>query len=136
MPDATFASAGYTSMLDALTSGLNAYCHLYTNDPVIAPGLVIGDLVEVVYDGYAPLAIRKWTDAVLQDGLGFSVADPCVFTYSSGPLPLPVRGYYATLGPAGPLLWAWRRPDPAEQMNAESPTVIVLISLLFPLVCP
>lgn len=135
MSEAVQASEGYPAMLAAWIDGLNGYAHLYTNDPDLTADTVADDFEEIVYDRYEPLPVRPWTTPTLRDGLAIAVVDPLIFTFTGGPLPAPARGYYVTDGPAGRLLWAWRRPGNAFQMAEDAPTVIVYIRARWPLIC-
>lgn len=129
------ATEGFPSQLAALLESLPVSVHLYTNDPPLSPASVAGDFVEPVYAGYVPKALSRWTPPALRGPRAFSQADPVRFQWTSGPAPLPVRGYFATNGIGGPLLWAWRRPDDAFPLGPGSPLLLIAVTIYFPY-CP
>lgn len=131
--EVTFAKDGYTAMLLGLTQGLVAYAHLYTNDPAIGANTHVGDFVEASYEGYQALPLWRWTPPALQGGVAFSVCDPLVFKYLGIAEDIAIRGYYATAGPTGPLLWAWRRPGPPFTFVLDGRTLMIFVRLQFPI---
>lgn len=132
MSDVVIPTASYAPLLDAFINGLVAYAHPYVNDPVLGPGTVKTDFVEVAWDGYQEVALDRLTPAMLRRGTAFSVIDPAIFTFAGGPLPLPIRGYYATENRDGRLLWAWRAPGAPVQLTVLNPYLVIYCRFGFP----
>ncbi|HEX4614108.1 MAG TPA: hypothetical protein VH092_38350 [Urbifossiella sp.] len=132
MPAATLAREGFNELLAALLGGGVFTVRLYTNDPTISVDSVAANFVEPVFDGYIYASVRKWTPPTLRAGKSFSVGDPVYFEFAGGVPPLPIRGYFVTSEVGGPLLWAWRAPDPAFQFSLSDPLLEVLVTLTFP----
>jgi hypothetical protein len=127
------AVEGYPDMLAAWLDGLNAYLHLYVNDPDLSGPLTGGLFVEAVFDGYSPRLVGPWTPPALRGGVAVSVMDPQIFTWGGdgdGPV---LRGYYVTLGLGGSLLWAWRKDGDAYELTAGAPTLVVYLTARWPL---
>lgn len=129
---ATLALAGYVPTLDAFAAESETHLHLYTNDPPLSEGMTAADFDELVMVGYTPLAALKYTPAALRDGRAFAVADPFTWRYTTGAVPPPVRGVYATVGLDGPIQWAWRTPGDAFAIGPASPVLSVVLTLLYP----
>lgn len=132
MAIATYAREGYTVCLDALLKELRPWFRLYTNDPVDSPERVRGDFVQATFGGYVPIGTPKWSPAWLRGGRAFAVADPVIFRWNGGDVGDPVRGYYVTDGPDGPLLWFARRSGDAWTPTVSEPTFIALVRMTFP----
>lgn len=135
LSDVVLASQGYTVILDALVAELNVYIHLYTNDPTLSSALTPAAFVEPVYNGYQALPAARWSPSALRGGVAVKVADPPLFEFVGGVAPLPIRGYYATDGPGGVLLWAWRRPGDPFPLDGLHPRLLIAVRLTFPAPC-
>lgn len=136
MADVVLAKSGYPIILAALLGDLNVYVHLYTNDPALTDALTPAAFTEPVYSGYQALPASKWSPSALRGNVAVAVADPVEFAYTSGAAPDPIRGYYATDGPGGVLLWAWRRPGDAFPLGPSAPVLLVAVRATFPAPCP
>lgn len=123
---------GWTAFLQALTDGLAATAHLYTNDPDLDEDTTSEDFVEPVWEAYLPLGITRWTPAAMKGGVAFSVADHLVWLWEGGPVPVPIQGVYLTAGPVGRVLFAWRRPGDPYRLGPDNPVLTVLVTLTFP----
>jgi hypothetical protein len=132
MSFATNVREGYVAQLEALIDGLTAYLHLYTNDPTISEASVKADFAESAFEGYAPVALSKWSPPALRAGLARSQADTAAFTWTGGATPPPVRGYFVTEGPNGVLLAAWRKPGDAFPIGPGHLLLLVNVELIFP----
>lgn len=132
MPGAVIAREGYTAQLLAYVESLVARARLYTNDPDLDEDTVAADFVEPVMDGYNYLSLRSWTPPMLQAGRAFSVADPLIWTYTTGAAPAPIRGYYVVDAGTGVLLWAWRRPGTAFQFSTENSILTINVKMTYP----
>jgi len=132
MATPTDAREGYTVQLAAYLEGLRGELRLYTNDPDITPALVAADLVEVAYDGYAPVLLSRWTDPAIQGGVAVTQHDPVLFEWDGGATPAPVRGWFVTDAVDGGLLWVWRVPGPAFPLGPGHPQLLVALGLSFP----
>lgn len=132
MSFATLAKDGFVAALDAYTANDETWVHLYTNDPPLTDALHVSDFDEIVFDGYAPIAAYRWTPAAIQGDAAESVADPMTWRYTTGATPPPVRGCYATVGPGGPLKWAWRRPGAAFPIGPATPVLTVVVTTVHP----
>lgn len=132
MENVVLMREGYTSFLDALTEDLLVYLHLYTNDPTLTETLTGADFTEPAHEGYSPLAIGGWTPSRLEDAVAVSFGEPPAFTYTSGPEPDPIRGYFATFGVSGPVLWGFRRPGGTFPLGAGNPLLTINTRMTFP----
>lgn len=129
---ATNVREGYISQLAALIQGASWWLHLYTNDPPVSPELVRADMTEIVYDGYTPQPLVRWTAPSLRAGIAAASADTVMFTWVAGPVPLPVRGYYITSTRDGPLVSVWRKPGPAFPFGPGHALLMVNVAAEFP----
>lgn len=132
MSDAVLMVEGYCGLLDALVAELNVYVHLYTNDPALDGKQAVADFVEVATAGYAPLPATQWSPSVLRGGFAYALADAVNFVLPAAPWPAPVVGYYATSGPTGPLVWAWKRPAGPFTFGPTATLLTVYVALTFP----
>lgn len=135
MAAAVLATISYRTMLTALLSDLDLYVHLYTNDIPLTKDLTGSEFVEVLYEGYVALPLKKFSPPVFNGTDAVSYFDGVQFRYVAGPEPLPVVGYYVTTPRDGDLVFAWRRPDPPFQLSLATPRLFVLVSAKFPS-CP
>lgn len=132
MAAAQLAASGYTTLLDALTANLVVQLRLFTNDITPDASTVAADFVEPVWDTYGARGLSRWTPAFLTGGVAFSDSDPVYWTYSAGPVPLPVRGYFAVDPATGVLMWAWRRAGDGLQIGPANPLLRVTVRLYLP----
>lgn len=132
MSAAVLSESGYTTVLDTIAESLVWRARLYTNDPTLSRDTVRADFTEVEFTGYDALPVERYPPSVVRDHRAWTVADALTWKYTSGPLPLPVRGIYCTAGRDGPLVWAWRRPGAAFQFSPTTPVLLVLVKLVLP----
>jgi len=122
---------GAMALLDFLTDELGTWIHLYTNDLTPYAGTVLTDFVEASFPGYAPVQVKTWSVAMLQDGRAVTVSDPRTWTLPSAIPAVEVFGYFVTQGKSGALLWVERRTaGPIIMQNAgDQATVIPRLTL-------
>lgn len=134
--NSVLAREGYTAILDALLGGLVSTARLYVNDPPLTSATVAADFVQPSFAGYSGQAVERWTPAAIRGQFAFSVAMAIAWTYTTGPAPAPIRGYYVVETASGRLLWAWRRPGDPLVLDADNRILTVYVKASFPLVCP
>jgi hypothetical protein len=104
---ATTPNQGLLAILNILTGGSPIFtCHLYTNNVSWAQGIVLANVVEANFSGYAAVAMSGFaTPTISGSGAGQSLASLIQFIVASGGVSNLVYGYYITFDPGtGPLL--------------------------------
>jgi hypothetical protein len=104
-----------------------AKVHLFKNNVTPSPGMLIGDLTEADFDGYAASSAIVWgTPGFLPDGTAAVVGTQKTFTVGASPVVLnTVYGYYVTDGAGTGLLFA-RKFDAAVVLSAGGQFIVVL----------
>lgn len=94
-----------TALADAIAGGLaGAEIHLFQNNIVFDPSTVlIGDLTEATYVGYAAIALTFGVPSVSDDGAVESICTAQVWRPTNGVTPNDIYGFYIDDG-AGVLL--------------------------------
>lgn len=94
------------------------WLHLYTNQPIITPTTVVGDLVEATFTGYSPQLIHDadWTVGSAVNGRINSIAPNSAIAYIiyTPGYEQDIYGMYLTYGIAGPLVAAWSFEEPVQ----------------------
>lgn len=129
MPGIYFSDDGLNNAIDQITPQV-IYYHLYKNAFVPGPHFNPAFITESTYSGYAAQATSGWSSSVI-DGGGHGSSNAALLTFTATGLTPGENayGYYATLGPAGPVLWAEEFPLGPFDMSSSGKQVFIVPNL-------
>jgi len=129
---------GILTELDLMTTRWDGirFVGLFQNDLTILRTTTIAQIEPATFSGYVGLRpLQGWTPAALVGERAVSRAAPVTWTHDGGAAANWICGYYV-VDPSGNLVWAERRPGPAQSMIHAGTVYEVIpqvtLSSLFP----